>query len=270
MNYSVLMSLYRKENPIWFKDALDSMIKQTIPPYEIVIVEAGPLTKELYQVIEEYKKIYGCLIVVVKSKENIGLGSALNIGLDKCSNEIVFRMDTDDISLPNRCEIQLAYLDKHPEIALLGTWVDEFSNDPAIIKSTRKVPIGQKMILQFAKRRNPFNHPTVVYKKSVIQKIGGYSNLRYGQDYELFGRLIMDGYLVDNIPRSLLLFRSDENTIKRRKNKESITCYFDTIYKFYKLGFSSFTDVLWVYITQMLIRILPDFIVDLIYKFVRK
>lgn len=120
--YSVLMSLYKKEHPEYLRLALDSMINQTVKPDEIVLVEDGPLTDELYQVVEEYKHY----LKLVINEKNLGLGLALNEGLKECRNELVARMDTDDISKPNRCEKQLKRFEENPSLAIVGSHIDEF------------------------------------------------------------------------------------------------------------------------------------------------
>lgn len=270
MEYSVLMSLYKKENPQWFQMAVDSMVSQTVKPEQIVIVEDGRLPDELEIVVKGYEISDPSLFTVVRNPVNQGLGKALNTGLQVCRNELVARMDTDDVSLPMRCEKELNYFAANDELVMVGSWVDEFVDDRNVIVSTRKVPTDYTSIRKFASKRNPFNHPTVMYKKSKVMELGGYSSLRYGQDYELFGRMLIHNFEVTNIPESLLLFRSDNNTVLRRKNKESIDCYLKTIKEFQKAGFSSWKDYLFVYITQNLVRVLPKQIVNKAYKLVRK
>ena len=134
--YSVLMSLYVKEKPEYLRLAIDSMLNQTVTPDEIVIVEDGPLNDSLYSVLDEYEG----KITRVRSDKNIGLGLALNVGLKACRNELVARMDTDDISKPDRCEKQLKRFEEKPELAIVGAWVDEFTVSPDQVVSTRAVP----------------------------------------------------------------------------------------------------------------------------------
>lgn len=268
--YSVLMSLYQGEKPEYLRQALDSMMAQTYLPSEIVIVKDGLLPDELNAVLNEYQSKYANVMRIVGYSDNRGLGKALNYGIDICKNEYIARMDTDDISKPERCEKELLFLLSNPPICGVGSWVDEFEGDPTNVISTRRVPIEQKDIYKFCKRRNPFNHPSMMYKKSAVTSVGGYSSLRYGQDYDLFGRLLINGYLLSNIPESLLYFRTGSNAIRRRKNKQSIKCYIDTVKYFNKMHYSSVFDVLYVEISQMLLYILPETIVKRIYKVVRK
>ena len=162
--YSVLMSLYVKEHPEYLRLSIESMLNQTIEPDEIVLVEDGPLTDELYRVVDEYKdKLH-----IVINEKNLGLGLALNEGLKVCRNELVARMDTDDISKKDRCEKQLKRFEEKPELAIVGTFIDEFVGDKTNVVSQRKVPTESDKIYQFAKRRSAFNHPTVMYRKGRI------------------------------------------------------------------------------------------------------
>ena len=205
--YSVLMSLYVKEKAEYLKLAVDSMINQSVTPDEIVIVEDGPLTEELYAVVDEYVNRYSDLFTIVKNEKNIGLGLALNEGLKVCRNELVARMDTDDISKSDRCEKQLDVFRNNPELSLVGSYVDEFFEDPEQIVSTRAVPQTQAEIYQFAKKRSAFNHPAVMYRKSKVLGFGGYADLRRNQDVDLFGRMLFGGCTAHNIGESLLWFR---------------------------------------------------------------
>ncbi len=269
--YSVLMSLYVNEKPSYLKQSIDSMINQTVMPDEIVVVKDGPITNELEQVLADFLIKYPELFNIVEGKINLGLGLALNLGLNSCRNELVARMDTDDISLPERCEKQLRKFRSDEKLVILGTMVDEFNNNPNEIISTRIVPTNHNEIYNFAKRRSPFNHPTVMFKKSKILELGGYSDLRRNQDVDLFGRLLLAGFKASNIDESLLLFRSNIKLSKRRKSWENTKSYIGTIYKFWKMGYSSFTDYMIVAIGQIVMFICPIKLQNWLYKkFLRK
>lgn len=269
--YSVLMSLYIKEKPDYLKQSIDSMLQQTIMPDEIIIVKDGPLTDELDKVLFEYQTKFPNLFRIVASEKNIGLGQALNLGLKNCSNELVARMDTDDISLPLRCEKQLEMFKRNPELSIVGTWIDEFYDDPDEIIATRIVPITHDEIYKFAKRRSAFNHPSVMYRKSKVLECGGYSDLRRNQDVDLFGRMLFAGCKAGNIEESLLLFRSNKNLLKRRRSWENTVSYISTIRRLWKLGYSSLGDYVIVAICQIFIFLCPLKIQSWLYKiFLRK
>lgn len=269
--YSVLMSLYIKEKPEYLRLAIDSMLNQTVKPDEIVIVEDGPLTDSLYDVLDEYKAKYPQILRTVKNEKNLGLGLALNVGLKECKNELVARMDTDDISKPDRCEKQLKVFAEDMSLSIVGAYVDEFTDDPERIVSTRAVPVTNDEIYQFAKKRSAFNHPAVMYRKSRVLNFGGYADLRRNQDVDLFGRMLFGGCKAQNVPESLLLFRSNNDLAKRRKSWENTKSYIDTIGNFRKMGYSSFKDYAIVAIAQTGVFMMPAFLQHLVYKlFLRK
>ena len=269
--YSVLMSLYVKEKPEYLRLAIDSMINQTVPPDEIVIVEDGPLNDALYQVLDEYKKNYPQLFHLVVNEKNMGLGLALNVGLKACKNELVARMDTDDISKPERCETQLRLFEEKPELSIVGAFVDEFYSSPDEVVSVRAVPEKHEDIYNFAKKRSAFNHPVVMYRKSKVLENGGYSDLRRNQDVDLFGRMLFAGCKAQNVGASLLYFRSNDDLAKRRKSWENTKSYIDTIKRFWKMGYASFADYALIAVAQTGMFLMPVRVQHWVYKkFLRK
>lgn len=260
--YSVLMSLYKKEHPEYLVEALDSIINQTIKPDEIVLVEDGPLTPELYAVLREYEPH---LIIVVNEK-NLGLGLSLNEGLKICKNELVARMDTDDISKPDRCEKQLKRFAEKPELAIVGSHIDEFVGSIQHVISQRIVPTDSKSIYEYAKKRSAFNHPAVMYRKSAVLAVGGYADLKRNQDVDLFGRMLFKGYKAENIDEALLWFRTSDELLARRKSWENSKSYIATIYNLWKMGYSSFSDFVMIAIAQTGMFILPTTLQDWVYK----
>ena len=264
--YSVLMSLYKKENPEYLRIAIDSMLNQTVAPDEIVLVEDGPLTDELYAVLDDYPILHR-----IKNEKNLGLGLALNVGLKECRNELVARMDTDDCSKPERCEKQLQRFLEKPYLAIVGSHIDEFIGDTSNVISQRIVPTTSEEIYKFAKKRSAFNHPTVMYSKTAVLENNGYANLKRNQDVDLFGRMQFKGYKAENIDEALLWFRSSDELAKRRKSWQNTWSYIATIRKFWKMGYSSFTDYAIVGIAQTGMYLIPIKLQNYIYKnFLRK
>lgn len=265
--YSVLMSLYIKEKPEYLRLAIDSMLNQTVAPDEILIVEDGPLNKSLYEVLEAYES----KIKRIRSERNIGLGLALNLGLKFCRNDLIARMDTDDISKQDRCEKQLKRFEEKPELSIVGAWVDEFIVSPDQVVSTRVVPTDSDSIYNFAKKRSAFNHPAVMYRRSSILKHGGYSDLRRNQDVDLFGRMLFAGEKAENIGEALLWFRSNDDLAKRRKSWDNTLSYINTIKHFWKMGYSSFGDFVIVAMAQTGMYLMPVKLQHWVYKkFLRK
>lgn len=266
MNYSVLMSVYYKEKPDYLKLSIESMLKQTVISNDIVIVKDGPLTSELNNIIDSYIRKYPNIFKVVESRENIGLGRALNLGLENCKNELIARMDTDDISLRDRCEKQLKVFKSNKSISIVGTWINEFYENPEKIISSRKVPTDNISIYEFGKRRSPFNHPTVMYKKSEVMKFGGYKGIRRNQDVDLFGRMIFGGCEAANIPESLLLFRANKELSKRRQSWDNTWSYINTIKQFWQMGYSTLLDLIVVFTGQITMFLCPISMQNIIYK----
>lgn len=255
--YSVLISLYDKEKPDYLKASIESMLSQTLKPDQIVLVKDGPLNSELDQVIDFYVNQNPGLFTVVELKNNVGLGKALDEGLKYCKNELVARMDADDISLPERCEFQVKEFINNPDLSIVGTMIDEFYDDPKNIISSRIVPTSHEEIKKFIRRRSPFNHPTVMFKKSDVIKCGGYGNLRRKQDLDLFSRMINSGCKGANINQSLLLFRSNEDNYKRRKSWSYCKSYIDVQIKIWKRGHCSIFDLIYVIIGQLVMYLSP-------------
>lgn len=255
--YSVLMSIYKKEKPEYFVQSLESMVNQTLKPDEIIIVKDGELTKALEEVISKYINDYPGLFNIITLIENVGLGRALDEGLKYCKNELVARMDTDDISLPERCELQVKLFNENPELCIVGTMIDEFYDEPDNIISSRVVPTTNEEIFEFMKRRSPFNHPTVMYKKSEIIRWGGYGKMRRKQDLDLFSRMINNGCVAQNINQSLLLFRSNEENFRRRKSWSYCKSYIDVQYEIWKRGHCGFNDLTFVTTGQLVMFLAP-------------
>lgn len=266
MKYSVLMTVYKNDKPEYFYKSILSMVNQSIRPDEIVLVKDGPITKELQDVIDSIDKENPNIIKQVQLRENVGLGLALNEGIKICKNELIARMDADDISLKNRCELQLKEFELDNSLDIIGCSVDEFIGDETNIISSREVPITNEEIYKFAKQRDPFNHPTVMYRKSKVIECGGYSDLRKNQDTDLWIRMLNNHCKTKNIKESLVLFRFDESTYKRRKNWLNTKLLIKIRYQAYKIGFSSLWDLIKITILQIGIFVMPTGFQKFIYQ----
>ena len=272
LKFSVLMSIYYKENPEWFRVALDSVINQTLQPNEIVLVEDGELTEELYQVIDEYKSKFPNLFNIVPLEKNSGLGKALRIGVLNCSNKLIARMDTDDIARNDRFEKQTEFLKNHPDIDVVGSWISEFENNPDEIISYRQVPTESEEIYKFGQFRNPLNHMTVMFKKNPILDIGNYQPMLYMEDYYLWARLLNKGHKISNIGECLVNVRAGNAMYKRRAN---LTYFFNSEFplqnEFLKMHYISLGLYLRNICSKFLLRVIPTWAMALIYKnFLRK
>lgn len=214
--YSVLMSLYIKENPEYFRTAIDSMLNQTVKPDEIVLVEDGPLSDALYTEIKCVKEAYPGIITSVVNETNLGLGPALQRGLEAARNELVARMDTDDIAIPNRCEMQLEFMQSHLDVSIVGGQIEEFVEEANNIVGKREVPTSDAELKIFIQKRCPFNHMTVMFRKSDILEVGNYREWFWNEDYYLWIRLALADKKFANLPGTLVMVRVGADMYQRR------------------------------------------------------
>lgn len=264
-NYSVLSSIYIKEKPEFLRRSLQSMVEQTVLTNDYVIVKDGPITTELEQVLSDFTSRYR-FIHVYGYETNKGLGYALNYGLKYCKNEIVARMDTDDISLPERCEKELNVFNSNAELDIVGTFIYEFTETEECITALKTMPINPNEIKDYAKRRNPFNHPSVMFKKSSVQKNGGYPEGIRGEDFFLFTKMIFNNCKGYNIPEPLLKYRAITNQFERRTSKADSDAVIKVMKSNYKNGYISLLDLLYVIVAQNAGRLLPKKFAKIIYK----
>lgn len=209
--YSVLMSVYYKEKPEYLQQSIESILNQTAPTDDFVLVCDGPLTPELDSVISKYSTLH-----VVRLKENGGLGRALNEGMKHCQHDLIARMDSDDISRPDRCERELRVFAEHPEVDSVSGTIEEFTTSPDKAYSKRVLPETSDEIVEFAKKRNPFNHPAVMYRKSAVEAAGGYKDFYLLEDYFLWVRMLLNGSKGYNIQEPVLWMRAGSDLYKRR------------------------------------------------------
>lgn len=213
--YSVLMSVYHKEIPNNLRASLDSMLKQTAKADEIVLVCDGPLTEELDSVIETFCEEYPNLFKVIRLEKNEGLGNALSVGVMHCTNEFVARMDSDDISAPDRIEKQLALFDEKPHVGLVSGQIEEFDNKTGKAIAIRNVPCEHEEIYRLAKHRCPVNHVACMFKKSEILSAGNYRGVSH-EDYDLWTRMLVNGTVFENLPDILVYVRVGRSMYGRR------------------------------------------------------
>lgn len=214
--YSVLMSVYYKEKPEFLSQAIESIQSQTFPTGDFVLVCDGLLNEALDEVIAAKQREMGTILNVVRLTKNVGLGNALNEGIKHCKNELIARMDSDDIAYPDRCEKQLVTFDTHPEVSICSGIVEEFTIDPRVVDTKRVPPETNEEIVEFAKKRNPFNHPCVMYKKTAVEAVGSYQDFYLLEDYYLWLRMLMAGYQGYNLQEPLLHMRAGSDMYKRR------------------------------------------------------
>lgn len=224
MKYSVLMSVYKNDNPNFLKLALNSIYEaQTRKPDEIVVVFDGPLNEGLYKILNEFRNGKEDIVKYYQQEKNKGLGEALRIGSEKCNGDYIFRMDSDDISVDDRFEKQIAYIETHPDIDVVGGNIEEFKESINEKKLRKRVYfMNHNDIVKMSKHRNPMNHVTVAIKKESLFKAGGYLPLSYVEDYYLWIRMINKGFKLANLEDALVYVRIGNGFTTRRGYKAQI------------------------------------------------
>lgn len=264
-NYSVLMSVYYKEKDNYLRKSIESMINQTCPPTDFVIVCDGPLNDELDSVINNFDKRYPNLFQIVRKPKCQGLGKALNDGLNYCKYDIVARMDSDDIAKSNRMEEQLAiYVDN--KVDMVGGTIEEFDGEVDNVIATRILPQNHEDILKFAKQRNPFNHPCMTFRKSSVIAAGGYQDFPLFEDYFLWVRMLMNGAIGHNVQKTLLYMRSGEDMYLRRGGFSYAVKAVRFKKHLLKIGFYSFGEFVKSAGVHVIVSIMPNKLRKLFYK----
>ena len=216
--YSVLMSVYIKEKPENLRLSVESMVNQTIPPEDFVLYCDGLLTNELYEEIDSLRKKYSILNVIY-NETPMGLGNALNNGLKYCKNDIVARMDSDDIAVPERMELQLeAFIKKSADI-VSGNLL-EFTDTTDNIINEKNLPETDGLIREYSKRRNPFNHPCIMFRRESVLRAGSYRDFPGFEDYYLWVRMLRRGCKGYNIQEVILDMRTGNGMYNRRGGKD--------------------------------------------------
>ena len=269
MKFSVLLSIYHKEKVEYFDRAMKSIWdEQTVKPNEIVLIEDGKLTDELYKTIEKWKNKLHDALKIIPLEYNRGLGEALNVGLSKCRYALVARMDTDDVALPDRFEKQLQVF-KSYDIDICSSWVSEFELTENNIASYRKLPEKHHQLVTFSKKRNPLNHPAVMYKKAIVQSAGGYKDLTWFEDYYLWVRVIVNGGKLYNIQEPLVNMRAGYAQLERRGGFKYAMSEVRLQKKFLDLGFINIFEFIRNISIRFTSRVVPKYILKKIYSKLR-
>ena len=255
--FSVLMSLYIKEKPEYAEACFRSLLRQTVPADEWVVVEDGPLTEEMYALLDRFQEENPGLIKRVPLKENRGLGLALQTGVPECSHELIARMDTDDIAREDRFEKQLAAFAEDPALDICGSNIDEFETDPSQIVAHRNVPETDGEIKKYQKRRDAFNHLTVMFKKSAVLKAGNYQPCPLMEDTYLWVRMIQSGIRARNIQEPLVFARIGKGMYERRGGAAYYRKYKEGRKKVFETGYIGKADYYYTLAVQLVVALVP-------------
>lgn len=265
-NFSVLMSLYIKEKPEYFSQCIDSILANTILPNEIVIVFDGPISDSVMSLLNNYIEKNPNLFKIVPLEKNVGLGLALREGILHCSNELVARMDTDDICRNDRFQLQLNEFQKNPNLDICGSHIVEFDETPDKIVAKRTVPLDDESIKKYQRKRDGFNHVTVMFKKSSVLKAGNYQSCLLMEDTLLWANMFNNGACGMNIDDALVNVRIGKDMYERRGGLSYFKKYKQGRKKVYKTGFISWWDYFSTIVVQFIVAILPNKIRGFIFK----
>lgn len=265
MEISVLMSVYYKESPMFLEKSIGSILLQTKMPKQIVIVKDGKLSDDLEMILNKYQD--NPIFTIVGYEENKGLGFALKYGLSFCDNEIVARMDSDDICDSKRFEKQYEFLTGHPDVSIVGSNCLEFNGEIENVISKRIMPETNKEISDYSHTRNPFIHPSIMtYKKTIIDA-GNYRNYYLCEDYDLWVRILKNSSnKAYNIQENLVYMRVSEDFYRRRGGLKYCKAILNFKKELYKTGYIKHKDYFKTKYATLIVSLLPGFLREFIYK----
>ena len=256
--FSILMSVYQKDKPEYFRDAMESVLNQTVRPDEIVLVKDGPVNEELEKIINEYEQKTNSLLKIVSFKENKGLGAALAEGIKKCSFDIVARMDADDLSSPQRFEKQLKFLKDNPSIDVVSCFAAAFDENVEKPLFVRRGPLLHEQIAKQFRFRFCMNHPASMFRKNAVLKAGNYPAMARLQDYHLWARMILKGAKMATIGQVLYYHRWEKQLLKRRSGFKRASLQIKLQKELLKIGFINKPQFLRNVLIRSIATILPQ------------
>jgi glycosyltransferase involved in cell wall biosynthesis len=235
--FSLLMPVYNGDRPDYLRRAFRSAVgDQTVRPAQVVIVRDGPVRDELARCLSELQAGSPVPVTLVPLERNGGLGPALDRGLAASRFDVIARQDADDVSMPHRFEVELPLIENAD---IVGSGLLEFVTDTDDIVGQRVPPTGSAHIHRYARMHDPFNHPTIVYRKTAVLAAGGYGDLPLMEDYALFARMLLGGARAVNVPEPLVWYRVGEAAFKRRGGRDLLHSELRLQREFRRLGFTS-------------------------------
>lgn len=256
--FSVLLSTYGGDDAAELDSALASVFDQSVRPDELLVVVDPTTGSPVRDVLDAYEGRYPKRVELRELAEPRGLGGALRVGVRRCRNELVARMDTDDISVPERFETQLAFFERNPDVDVVGGYVAEFADDPADVLSVREVPTDPAAVERSARFRCPLNHPTVMFRKPAVLAAGNYREWRGLEDYDLWMRVLSDGGTIANVPEVLLKMRAGDDLYDRRGGAGYLRSEIALFAEFYDRGYLSLPELLVNVCVRVPLRLSPS------------
>ena len=247
--FSLLLPVYRRDRADHLERSLRSaVLEQERPPSEVVIVQDGPVGPGLVEVMSAFRAGTSVPVTAVALQQNVGLGRALDAGLDACRHDNVARQDADDISLPQRFRVLLPIVEAGAD--LVGSGLLEFAEREDEIVGRRTPPTNPAEIARVARFQDPFNHPSVVYRAGAVRAVGGYEDLPLMEDYWLFVRMIHNGAAVANVADALVLYRVGSGAYARRGGRDLLRSELELQRRMHATGFVSSAE----YLRNVLVR----------------
>jgi len=271
--FSVIMSIYKNDNPKYLRVALESVCNQTLKPNEIVLIGDGPVPVELERIVEEIKdKNTNIEVNYYPQSINHGLGEALRLSVEKAKYNYLARMDSDDISLPDRFEKQMKCFEEDNSLSIVGGMITEFENEPSNIVDRRILPLDDKGIKKFMRSRCGVNHVTVIFKKADLMKAGNYRSDYRQEDYFLWARMMKVGCVFKNIPDIVVNVRSGRDQFARRGGRSYFRDHMAIFRYMYHEGLISFPRLVYNYIVRGAVQFMfPNWLRTIVYqKMLRK
>lgn len=272
-DYTALISVYKNEDAQNLYKSMQSILNQTLPCKELVLIKDGKLTTSLDETIMYFKNQFSkakVIVKVIENKSNLGLARSLNEGIEKSSSKFVARFDSDDVSRTDRMEKTAQVFKNDESLEVVGSWIKEFKKDTINIVSIKRVPVDNTEIIKYAHHRNPMNHMTVTFKLDSVKEVGKYTNIKYFEDYFLWLKMINKGKKLINIPESLVYARVDNGFIKRRSGIRYMFYEIQFQKKVYQSGFQDKIQFVFNVMSRGIIRLLPASMLLKIYAMIRR
>lgn len=262
-NLTVVMSVYSKDSPLFFNQAVDSVLNQTYKAKEFIIVVDGPVGNDINAVLESVSQIE--TVNIIRLSENSGLAVTRKLAISKSSTEFVAVMDSDDICVIDRFERQICLLSEGGA-DVVGGWIEEFSELPGDQGIIRKTPLTHQDIYNFGKWRNPINHVTLMFKKSAYDAVGGYSEVRYTEDWEMISRMLVQGIVIKCVPEVLVNVRAGDDMVIRRRKFSQIFGEFVVFRLMYNTGYLNLFHLVGNILIRVMLRIFPSKFTSSLYR----
>lgn len=263
--FSLLLAVYAGDRPGFLRDAFRSAVDdQSRRPDEVVVVQDGPVPDDLTRCLDELRAHSLVPVTFVRLENNGGLGRALDAGLAASRHEIVARMDADDVSMPRRFEVQLPVIENGADI--VGSGLLEFGTDTHDLVGRRIPPCDPEDIARYARFHDPFNHPTVVYRRSAVEAAGGYQDLPLMEDYWLFARMIANGVRARNVREPLVYYRVGAQAYARRGGMRLLRSELELQRRFREERFTTRAEYVRNVVVRGGYRLLPEWLRRPVYR----